>query len=136
MNDNFIEKKKDLKIIRDKFLSFHKILMDWDRDNYEMENGNVTAGKFLEMLLSDQSFEWLRTISTLIVRIDEAYDLDDGVSVEMLDGFYNEINDLFDESSEEYKDFKYKLNSALPELREARNLKTEIMKILNKQKQA
>ncbi|MGI8544989.1 MAG: hypothetical protein ACR2MD_16130 [Aridibacter sp.] len=136
MDDNFVEKKTDLKIIRDKFLSFHKILMDWDRDNYEMENGNVTAGKFLEMLLSDQSFEWLRTISTLIVRIDEAYDLDDGVSDEMLVGFYKEINDLFDESSEEYKDFKYKINSALPELREARNLKTEIINILNKQKQA
>jgi hypothetical protein len=136
MNDNFVEKKTDLKIIRDKFLSFHKILMDWDRENYELENGIVTAGKFLEMLLSDQSFEWLRTISTLIVRIDEAYDLDDRVSDEMLDGFYKEINDLFDESSEEYKDFKYKLNSALPELREARNLKTEIMNILNKQKQA
>jgi hypothetical protein len=70
------------------------------------------------------------------VRIDESYDLDDGVSVEMLDGFYKEINDMFDESSEEYKDFKYKLNSALPELREAGNLKTEIMIILNKQKQA
>lgn len=136
MNNNFVEKKADLKIIRDKFLSFHKILIDWERENYELKNGNVTAGKFLEMLLSDQSFEWLRTISTLIVRIDESYDLDDGVSVEMLDGFYKEINDMFDETSEEYKDFKYKLNSALPELLEAGNLKTEIMKILSKQKQA
>lgn len=136
MNNNFVEKKADLKEIRDIFLSFHKILIDRERENYELKNGNVTAGKFLEMLLSDQSFEWLRTISTLIVRIDESYDLDDGVSVEMLDGFYKEINDMFDEASEEYKDFKYKLNSALPELREARNLKTEIMKILNKQKQA
>ncbi len=136
MSENFIKKKTDLKSIRDKLLRFHKSLMDWDRAKYEREFGAVTAGKFLEMLLSDKRFEWLRTISTLIVRIDETYDLDDGVSGEMLDGFYREINDLFDESSEEYKDFKDRLSAALPDLPEVKDLQTEILEILEKQKQA
>ncbi len=130
MIDNFEERKNKLKIIRDKLLRFHKVLMDWDRANYEREFGVVTPGKFLELLLSDERFVWLRTISTLIVRIDETFDLDDGISNEMLDGFYTEINDLFDYDSEEYVQFKNKLNLALPNLPEARKLNDEIVELV------
>lgn len=136
MSENFNKKKTDLKLMRDKFLHMHKILIDWDRAKYEREFGAVTAGKFFEMLLSEKRFEWLRTISTLIVKIDEAYDLDDGVSDKMLDSFYTEIKDMFNESSDEYKDFKDKLNIALSELSEAKDFKIEIEEILDKQKQA
>jgi hypothetical protein len=128
--DNFENKKAELKLIRDKFLKFHKILMDWERSVYEREFGSLTAGKFLEMLLSDEHFAWLRIISTLIVRIDEAFDVDDGLSNEMVEGFYQEIGDMFDENSVEYKTFKEKLRIARPLLPEADRLGDEIKKML------
>lgn len=130
MEKNFAEKSKKLKSIRDKLLKFHKILMDWDRANYEREFGDLTAGKFLEMLLSDERFAWLRTISTLIVRMDEAYDLDDGISNELIEGFMTEIGNMFDEASVEYLNFKEKLKIASPEIPEALRLKNEINELL------
>lgn len=127
---DFEERKSDLKLIRNKFLSLHKILIDFERENYEKEYGVITSGKFLELLLGDERFAWLRTISTLIVGIDEAFDLDDGLSNEMVEGFYTEGNDLFADSSEEYIEFKERLKQALPYLPEAENLKNEIVNLL------
>ncbi len=122
---NFEERKANLKEIRNKFLKFHKILLDWERARYEKEFGTVTSGQLLELLLGDPRFAWLRTISTLIVRIDETFDLSDGFSNEMLDGFFEEIGNLFDATAE-YKEFKEKLVLALPENSEAKALKREI----------
>lgn len=130
MEQNFEERKVNLKRIRDKILRFHKILMDNDREVYEREFGTVSPGKFLELLLSDERFAWLRTISTFIVRIDEAFDLDDGVSAEMVEGFYTEANDMFNESSDEYQQFNDNLNKSLPNLPEAAVLKDEIVNLL------
>lgn len=131
MNDDFDVRMANLKLIRNNLLRLHKILMDNDRANYESEFGTLSSGKFLEMLLSDERFGWLRTISTLIVRIDEAFDLDDGISNEMLTGFYTETNDVFDDKSEEYVEFKIKLNNAMPQLPEAAKLREEIIVLLN-----
>ena len=128
---NYKERKLRLKEIRNKLLRFHKVLLDWDRANYEEEFGVLTSGKFLEMLLSDERFAWLRTISTLIVKIDESFELDDGMSDEMLDGFYEETSNLFDDS-DEYQDFKKRTAEALLRLLEGRELRIEIEGLLNK----
>jgi hypothetical protein len=130
MDDKFEQKLTNLKLIRDKFLRFHKLLLDNDRQLYEAQFGAVSSGKFLELLLSDEKFAWLRTISTLIVRIDEAFDLDDGISVEMLEGFYQESNDIFDEDSGEYLEFKERLNLVITKLPQVQQLKTEIIELL------
>lgn len=124
----FNQKKAGLKIARDSFLRLHKLLMDWDRSVYELEFGHVPPGKFLEMLLSEPRFEWLRVLSTLIVRIDEAFDLDDGVSDEMIEGFRQEIIDIFDETSGEYENFKKRFRQALPLMSETGRLRDEILK--------
>lgn len=129
MSDNFQKRKETLKHIRNKLLRFHKILLDWDRAEYEKQHGVVTSGRFLELLLSDERFVWLRTISTLIVRIDESFDLDDGLSDEMLNGFYEEIGNLFDES-DEYIVFKDRLSVALPHNPEASGIRSEIESML------
>ncbi|NNF00501.1 MAG: hypothetical protein HKN25_15895 [Pyrinomonadaceae bacterium] len=125
----FEQRKERLKKIRNKFLRFHKVLLDWDRANYEREFGALSSGKFLEMLLSDERFAWLRTISTLIVRIDEAFDLDDGLSDEMLNGFYEESRNFFDDS-DEYLEFKSRLSGAMDKLPEAKAIRDEIQVLL------
>ncbi len=129
-NEEFEERKANLRRIRDKFLRFHKLLMDWERSVYEREFGVVSSGKFLEMLLGNPRFAWLRTISTLIVRIDESFDLDDGLSMEMLDGFYEETGNLFDDSGE-YHEFKIRLKSALLKNPEIVSLRDSIVELLD-----
>ncbi len=125
------EKSKNLREIRNRLLSLHKVLMDRDRENYERESGAVTPNKFLELLLSDERFEWLRTLSTLIVRIDEAFALDDGISAEMIEGFNVELRSLFDDSDPGFEDFKRNMNAALPELPEGQRLVSEIRELLD-----
>ncbi|REJ78475.1 MAG: hypothetical protein DWQ47_03210 [Acidobacteria bacterium] len=119
--------EEGIKQSRDRLLRLHKVLMDWDRLRYETEHGMQSPGKFLELLLSEPRFEWLRVLSTLIVRIDESFDLDDGVSMEMLEGYRQEIRDIFDERSGEYTDFKEKFNLAVTRVNEAEGLREEIL---------
>lgn len=127
MSKQFKAAEEGVKQARGRLLRLHKVLMDWDRARYEAQHGPQTAGKFLEMLLSEPRFEWLRVLSTLIVRIDEAFDLDDGVSNEMLEGFRQEIRDIFDEDSGEYQEFQERFREALPLIEDVRVLREEIL---------
>ena len=62
---------KLLKDIRLGLLRLHKTLLDWERASYERVHGRQTSNALLEALLQDPQFAWLRSISQLIVRIDE-----------------------------------------------------------------
>ncbi len=131
MSKEFKRVEAGVKHARDNFLKLHKVLMDWDRSVYQLEHGTVSPGKFLEMLLSESRFEWLRVLSMLIVRIDESFDLDDGVSMEMLEGFRQEIRDIFDEGSGEYGDFQAKFRQARSLMAEVDHLRSEILEAVD-----
>jgi hypothetical protein len=50
----------------------HKALIDHERDRYEQAKGRIPgAGEFLQILIHDPWFAWLRPISELVVQIDE-----------------------------------------------------------------
>jgi histidinol-phosphate/aromatic aminotransferase/cobyric acid decarboxylase-like protein len=63
--------KARLAAVRLGLLQLHKALLDAERDRYEQIHGKVTAGKMLQLALQDARFAWLRSLSELIVRIDE-----------------------------------------------------------------
>ena len=67
-----------LKNSRDLLLKLHKSLLDHERRIYEGINGPKTPGQFLNILLEDPDFAWLRKFSTLIVEIDEMFAQKDG----------------------------------------------------------
>jgi hypothetical protein len=53
-------------------LRIHKALIDFERARYEREHGPVGgAVEFLQLLIRDPLFAWLRPMSALIVQIDE-----------------------------------------------------------------
>jgi hypothetical protein len=52
-------------------LELHKALLDGEREKYEQIHGRVTAVKMLQLAFQDAQFAWLRSLSELIVRIDE-----------------------------------------------------------------
>jgi hypothetical protein len=50
----------------------HKALLDSERTAYELVHGAIpSAGAFLQLLINDPWFQWLRPITTLLVQIDE-----------------------------------------------------------------
>ena len=57
--------------VRHGLLELHKALLDAERGTYEGIHGKVTAGKMLQLAFEDPQFAWLRSLSELIVRIDE-----------------------------------------------------------------
>jgi hypothetical protein len=67
----------DLGKLRHALLQLHKTLLDAQRIRYERENGRVESrGELLDLVLRDESFEWLRVLSALIARLDELAEAD------------------------------------------------------------
>jgi hypothetical protein len=61
-----------LKAVRGGLFRLHKALIDAARTDYEASVGPLSPGQFLQALLHEPSFEWLRPFSGLIVALDEA----------------------------------------------------------------
>jgi hypothetical protein len=58
--------------LRRELIHLHKTLLDWERASYERRQGRTPAGEFLRVVMADPQFAWLRPVSDLIARIDEA----------------------------------------------------------------
>jgi len=58
--------------LRRALLHLHKTLLEWERLAYERVHGRTSPGELLKIVVSDPQFAWLRPVSELIVRIDEA----------------------------------------------------------------
>ena len=63
--------KDRLAAVRLGLLELHKALLDAERDKYEQIHGKVTPAQMLQLAFSDAQFAWLRSLSELIVKIDE-----------------------------------------------------------------
>src|SRR5262245_29714638 len=57
--------------LRRLLLQLHKTLIDWQRHEYETVHGRLQTTQLLNVMFNDQAFAWLRSMSGLIVRIDE-----------------------------------------------------------------
>ena len=93
-------------------LKLHKNLVDHERAIWEGMNGPASSGQFLNLLLEDPDFRWLRKFSTLIVEIDEMFAQKDGFGAEAVDLHLAKLRELI--SMEEEDDtFKSKYQAAL-----------------------
>lgn len=98
-----------LRYARNLLLSLHKSLLDFERESYERLHGRLSAGQFLNVILEDANFAWLRKFSMLIVEIDEMFDLRDGVSDELVSSNLDKIRDLVEmKDADEYFRAKYR----------------------------
>ena len=64
--------------LRKLLLQLHKTLIDWQRAEYERVRGRLQTTQLLHVMFNDSEFAWLRSMSGLIVRIDEALDVKPG----------------------------------------------------------
>lgn len=71
MNDS---DRATLTELRRLLLQLHKTLLDWQRNEYEQQHGRLQTTQLLHVMMNDAAFAWLRSMSGLIVRIDESLD--------------------------------------------------------------
>ena len=69
--------RERLKKLRNGLLHLHKSLLDSERAAYERDVQRIASpAQFLDLLLNDPWFGWLRELSQFIVLIDETLDLE------------------------------------------------------------
>jgi hypothetical protein len=57
-------------------LALHEALVKAERDEYERLYGRVEPGEFLNVLLHDEDYAWLRPMTRAVIELDEL--LEDG----------------------------------------------------------
>lgn len=64
--------RQQLTNVRTVLLRLHKTLLDFERRAYERDHGTIgNSYEFLQLVMSDPWFAWLRQLSELIVEMDE-----------------------------------------------------------------
>jgi len=106
-----MENVEKLKNERNLLLKLHKTMVDLEREMYEGIHGRLNAGEFLNLLLEDEDFAWLRKFSMLIVEIDEMFDLKGDVTQDMVDANLQKVRELvaMSETDDYFKD-KYQFS--------------------------
>jgi hypothetical protein len=124
-----MENAKKLKAARDLLLKLHKSMLDLEREMHEGIHGKLTPADFLNLLMQDEDFAWLRKFSMLIVEIDEMFDLKEGVSAEMVDANLAKVKELAAMADpDEY--FRAKYQFALQRSPESAGLHSELKRVL------
>ena len=66
------ETREQLTKVRSTLLPLHKTLLDFERLAYEREHGAIgNSYQFLQLVMGDAWFAWLRQLSEMIVEMDE-----------------------------------------------------------------
>ena len=92
MPDRTRERLTDL---RNGLLKLHKSLLDSERAIYEREVTRITStGQYLNLVLNDPWFGWLRELSQFIVLIDETLDFEDPATEADADRLIGRARDL------------------------------------------
>ena len=64
--------REQLTRVRTSLLRLHKTLLEFERAGYERERGTIANSyAFLQLVMSDPWFAWLRQLSELIVEMEE-----------------------------------------------------------------
>ena len=123
-----MENAEKLKNARNILLKLHKAMLDLEREMYEGIHGKVNATDFLNLLLEDEDFAWLRQFSMLIVEIDEMFALKAGVTAELVEVNLKKIMQLV-EMTEPDEYFRAKYQFALQRDPNSAGLHSQLKKI-------
>ncbi len=97
-----------LKNTRNILLKLHKSMLDLERNMYEGIHGQVTPAQFVNLLMEDEDFAWLRKFSTLIVEIDEMFASKKGIEPGMIEANLLKVRELAEmKEPDEYFRAKY-----------------------------
>jgi len=101
------ETRQNLKDASKSLLRLHKTLLDGAKAEYEAKNGAITSpNQYLQLVLNDAHFAWLRKISSLIALIDEGASVRRPATESEAKALLNETKILlnFEEADEDFND--------------------------------
>jgi hypothetical protein len=101
------EIRQQLKDLSKSLLRLHKTLLEAAKAEYEMKNGAIAnPGHYLQLVLNDAHFAWLRKLSSLVALIDEAASVRRPASQTEAEALINETRTLlnFEETDEDFND--------------------------------
>ena len=106
-----MENAEKLKNARNILLKLHKSLLDLEREMYEGIHGELTPVQFVNLLMEDEDFAWLRKFSILIVEIDEMFASKEGIETGMIEANLEKVVELVDmREPDEYFRAKYQFS--------------------------
>lgn len=124
-----MEPSERLKNARNILLKLHKSMLDLEREMYEGIQGKLSPADFLNLLMEDEDFAWLRKFSILIVEIDEMFDLKEGIAPDMIDANLQKVRELVEmKEPDEY--FRAKYQFALQRDPNTAGLHSQLKKVL------
>jgi len=95
MKDRIVSQDRDrLRDLSARLLRLHGILLDRERRAYEERHGSVASRELLHLVLHDEHFSWLRSLSSMIAKIDEVVDADEPLPPESLQSAFREAHRL------------------------------------------
>ncbi len=106
----------------------HSVLLNRERCAYETRRGPVTPHDLLPLLLHDEHFAWLRSLSTLMAQIDALVDSDEPVVARDAQRLFRETYRLL--KSGESGAFQAKYIDALQESPDVVMTHAEVSKLL------
>jgi hypothetical protein len=59
-----------LTTVRNSLAELHRVLLDAERRDIERETGRLSSGEYLQMLLHDPRFAWLRPVGRMVATLD------------------------------------------------------------------
>ncbi len=89
-----MDERERLRELSRRLLRLHKILLEHEREAYEQRHGAIPAGALLGLVLDDEAFAWLRSLSALIAQIDDVVDADEPVGHEHAQRAFREAHRL------------------------------------------
>lgn len=108
-----------LRGIRGALLNLHKTLLDRERDDYEREHGKIgNSYEYLNLVMHNPSFAWLRNLSELIVQIDETLGAREGAAENTANALIQQSRLLLtpDETGPEFQRRYYAMVQQSPEV--------------------
>ena len=105
--------REQLRDLSARLVRLHALLLDRERHVYEERHGPVGSWELLQLLLRDEQFAWLRSLSTLMAQIDAVVDADEPVAAPDAQGLMRDAYRLL--SSGESGVFQDKYRAALQE---------------------
>lgn len=111
-----------------RLLRLHKVLLERERHAYEQRHGSIPSGALLGLVLDDEAFAWLRSLSALIADIDAVVDTDELVAHEGAQRALREARRLL--KSGEGGDFQDRYHVALQESPEVVMAHADVSRVL------
>lgn len=130
VNSMNLSPAQQLDELRTALLALHKTLVDSEKIEYENSFGAIqTQKRFLELLIDDPWFAWLKPLSSMVVSIDEILEAKEGVGPQQWHTVKQEAKGLLI-ASEEGHGFARNYFDALQRAPDVILAHAEVMKVL------